>query len=657
MQKLRAHPTEVRGQSGINMVDLMMWLVIAALMLAAAIQGIGYYQQAAYAYQAKSDLSGGHTWAASKTSLTSKVPTIEELQEALDNDDYSISNDNDLALIAVSGQKYCMGIKAGNVNSNNVFYSSSDDPANIQRGPKMPESCGSPGEAGGPGAPPADSDNDGTPNISDDDLDNDGTPNTSDPDIDNDGIINENDPDIDGDRVPNATDDTPNGYSNDTDTDSDGISDSTDPDIDGDGKFNFADNDIDGDSSLNPGDTTAYGDGSYTGPSLDMVIAPAGGSALVDPYVSIESASYDPNTYDVNFKLNIQSEQGGMIGRIYHFTYRITCALPDSSQFYKYGMVETSYKSGSPKTVTFKGSCPQTGGITTAVGYVGGGYNGHPALITSSSYKGPTNMVTGGVVFPLKHHDASMEAFGSTSDPRVFLRNVRIKSESIDVGMALEVGAASQSGNIYGFSYRITCQHPDGSQFYKHGNLTTSYKQDTYPALVFNVACPTGAIARGYVVGPDSSDPALSDPTGYKGPVNVMKGGVVAPLEGLTPSTTAASQTYSNPRVSLRTLTYSGNTANVGINLNTGGTGGSGTIYSFSYRLTCKAPGGAITYKKGVVEPNYNNSTHPGPTFSVYCNTGDEVVGAVAGPYMAHAGLTSGSSWRGPVNYAVVGQQ
>jgi alpha-tubulin suppressor-like RCC1 family protein len=45
-------------QSGINMVDLMMWLVIAALLLAAAIQGIGYYQKATFLHQMKSDLAG-----------------------------------------------------------------------------------------------------------------------------------------------------------------------------------------------------------------------------------------------------------------------------------------------------------------------------------------------------------------------------------------------------------------------------------------------------------------------------------------------------------------------------------------------------------------------------------------------------------------------
>lgn len=49
---------EKTDQKGINMVDLMMWLVIAAILLAAAIQGIGYYQKAAYLYQMKSDLNG-----------------------------------------------------------------------------------------------------------------------------------------------------------------------------------------------------------------------------------------------------------------------------------------------------------------------------------------------------------------------------------------------------------------------------------------------------------------------------------------------------------------------------------------------------------------------------------------------------------------------
>ena len=40
---------------GINMVDLMMWLVIAALLLATALQSIGYYQKSAHMYQMKAE--------------------------------------------------------------------------------------------------------------------------------------------------------------------------------------------------------------------------------------------------------------------------------------------------------------------------------------------------------------------------------------------------------------------------------------------------------------------------------------------------------------------------------------------------------------------------------------------------------------------------
>jgi hypothetical protein len=51
LQKLKDFMQNRFNQRGINMVDLMMWLVIAALLLAAAIQSIGYYQKTAYVYQ------------------------------------------------------------------------------------------------------------------------------------------------------------------------------------------------------------------------------------------------------------------------------------------------------------------------------------------------------------------------------------------------------------------------------------------------------------------------------------------------------------------------------------------------------------------------------------------------------------------------------
>ena len=79
--KLAASDAEgVKGQLnqlGINMVDLMMWLVIAALLLAAALQGIGYYQQAAWTYQAKSDVASVRTYVEAQFTLNNNVyPTF-----------------------------------------------------------------------------------------------------------------------------------------------------------------------------------------------------------------------------------------------------------------------------------------------------------------------------------------------------------------------------------------------------------------------------------------------------------------------------------------------------------------------------------------------------------------------------------------------------
>lgn len=58
LQGFRASLANEDGEAGINMVDLMMWLVIAALILAAAIQGIGFYQKAAYLYDMETEVNG-----------------------------------------------------------------------------------------------------------------------------------------------------------------------------------------------------------------------------------------------------------------------------------------------------------------------------------------------------------------------------------------------------------------------------------------------------------------------------------------------------------------------------------------------------------------------------------------------------------------------
>jgi len=78
-----------RSQSGINIVDLMMWIVIAAILLAAAIQGIGYYQQAAYLYQMQSDADGAGTLVNAKSAQASGVIDQATVQEGVTDSKWS----------------------------------------------------------------------------------------------------------------------------------------------------------------------------------------------------------------------------------------------------------------------------------------------------------------------------------------------------------------------------------------------------------------------------------------------------------------------------------------------------------------------------------------------------------------------------------------
>lgn len=132
------------------MVDLMMWLLIAALLLAAAIQSISYYQKAALGYQAKSDLDGLSTWVAAKTSMTSDAPTLVDLQKALDEGDLKMTKNSGMAntaMLAVSGSSYCIGVRAESLTGDNVFYVSSNNPTVVKREASFPNDCGAPAEA------------------------------------------------------------------------------------------------------------------------------------------------------------------------------------------------------------------------------------------------------------------------------------------------------------------------------------------------------------------------------------------------------------------------------------------------------------------------------------------------------------------------------
>lgn len=132
------------------MVDLMMWLLIAALLLAAAIQSISYYQKAALGYQAKSDLDGLRTWVAAQTSMTTDIPTLANLQEALERGDLKMTSSSgtaNTAILASSGQAYCIGVRAEGLTGNNVYYASSKNPSEIKVESSLPTDCGAPAEA------------------------------------------------------------------------------------------------------------------------------------------------------------------------------------------------------------------------------------------------------------------------------------------------------------------------------------------------------------------------------------------------------------------------------------------------------------------------------------------------------------------------------
>lgn len=92
------------NQLGINMVDLMMWLVIAALLLAAALQGIGYYQQASWNYQAKNDVASVRTFMEAQFTLNNNVyPDTDDLTKALSEGDLKLTGSNIAAITTAAG--------------------------------------------------------------------------------------------------------------------------------------------------------------------------------------------------------------------------------------------------------------------------------------------------------------------------------------------------------------------------------------------------------------------------------------------------------------------------------------------------------------------------------------------------------------------------
>jgi hypothetical protein len=104
------------------MVDLMMWLVIAALLLAAAIQSIGYYQRAAIIYQMENDVTqAANTTMAAAT--TTGGFTAEMIGTSISSTKSSSPKTTLIAsLTPWSNDEYMIAAKHPNITGHYVVY-------------------------------------------------------------------------------------------------------------------------------------------------------------------------------------------------------------------------------------------------------------------------------------------------------------------------------------------------------------------------------------------------------------------------------------------------------------------------------------------------------------------------------------------------------
>ena len=201
---------EKRGekQYGINMVDLMMWLVIAALLLAAAIQGIGYYQKAAYLYQMQSDLDGVGTLATGKAAQNKGVIDKAVAEEGVADGKFSAQV---APFVEGTNDKPYLRATHPGVEDKDVLYLFDNCGENYKIGVNVVPKGGSPelADCGISSTPPAGGGG-GSVTPTPGDIDGDGIPNGTDPDVDGDDIPNGTDPDDDNDGTPDTEDSAPN---------------------------------------------------------------------------------------------------------------------------------------------------------------------------------------------------------------------------------------------------------------------------------------------------------------------------------------------------------------------------------------------------------------------------------------------------------------
>lgn len=94
MFKLKFPSVRNSDQSGINIVDLMMWLVVASLMSSTSLQSTGYYRVAAQSNNLKSDAQNVRAYMEGQYAQTGDYPNGAELQSAVDAGDVDLSPNN-----------------------------------------------------------------------------------------------------------------------------------------------------------------------------------------------------------------------------------------------------------------------------------------------------------------------------------------------------------------------------------------------------------------------------------------------------------------------------------------------------------------------------------------------------------------------------------
>jgi len=135
------------SQSGINIVDLMMWIVIAAILLAATIQGIGYYRESVILYYLKSDAIGAASNVKSSSAQSQGVINQAVVDTGLTNTRWSDGTTH----VGKASDQSTYSITAGNPEiTKSVVYCSVDGITVVNNADLPTYTCGGTVVASGP---------------------------------------------------------------------------------------------------------------------------------------------------------------------------------------------------------------------------------------------------------------------------------------------------------------------------------------------------------------------------------------------------------------------------------------------------------------------------------------------------------------------------